>query len=173
MELPERRSGIGWALAGAGLLAVLFALAILLKLGPFAEDELSRGEFIARGDQICEQAHEAFVDLQDAPPRTSREAADLTAQLADIAADERDRIEELEPPSDLSDGVSAYLEARERGIVALERGNDAAEANDSTAYAAQQDELDRAQRERRELAKRVGFSECSRPLAERLRASQP
>jgi hypothetical protein len=167
MEPSESGRRVGWALAATGALAVLVAVAILLDLGPFADEELTRGELIARGDQICEQAHEAFSELQSEPPRTGREAADLTSQLAGIAEDERDEIDELNGPDDLDPAIDGYLAARDRGIEALRRGNEAAEEGDSGAYERHQAELAKSQLERRRMAREIGFSECSRPLVDR------
>jgi hypothetical protein len=160
---PGDRAGL--ALAIAALVGVLIALAALLDLGPFADEELSRAELIARGDEICERAHDAFGELQAEPPRTAREAHDLTDQLVGIAEDERNEVAELDGPDDVDGLVDRYLEARDDGIDALRAGRDAADADDADAYAEAQAEVSAAQDERRRLARQVGFRECSRPLA--------
>jgi hypothetical protein len=152
------------AIAIAALVGVIVALAALLDLGPFADEELSRAELIAAGDEICERAHEAFVELQDDQPRTAREAHDLTDQLVGIAEDERDEVADLDGPDDVDELVDRYLEARDEGIDALRAGRDAADDDDADAYSRAQAELASAQDERRRLARRVGFRECSRPL---------
>jgi hypothetical protein len=152
------------AVAIVALVGVLIALAALLDLGPFGDEELSSAELIARGDGICERAHEAFVDLQAEQPQTAREAHDLTDRLVGIAEDEHDEVAELDGPDDLDDLVDRYLEAREAGIEALRAGRDAADADDAEAYSEAQAELSSAQDERRRLARQVGFRECSRPL---------
>ena len=61
--------------------------------------------------------------------------------------------------------VNRYLDARDRGIDALEAGADAAREEDGDEYRALKRELARSQHERLRLARRIGFSECSRPLA--------
>ncbi|MGH2954452.1 MAG: hypothetical protein ACRDK9_10640 [Solirubrobacterales bacterium] len=159
---PGGRAAV--AIAVAALIGILVVLSALLDLGPFADDELSRAELIARGDEICERAHDGFVELQAEQPRTAREAQDLTARLVGIAEDERDEVDELDGPDDLDALVDGYLDAREDGIAALRAGHDAAEAADAGAYADAQTELTSAQAERRRLAREVGFRECSRPL---------
>ena len=160
----EPGSGLGWALGAVALVVVLVALAVLLDLGPFADDELSRAEFVAAADTICGEAHDAFLELQRDPPQTAREAGDLASRLAEIAGEERDRIADLNGPPEIEAGIGEYLEAREKGIEALEAGVDAAEDGDSLAYASLQAEVADAQLERRRIAARLGLRECSRPL---------
>ena len=143
---------------------MLFVIAAIFGLGPFADEELTPAEFIGRGDQICKEAHDAFVDLQEAQPQTGQEAADLSDQLASIAADESDQIAELDRPAELDALVDRYLEARARGIDALEAGADAVGDDDGEAYRAQKRELLASQDERRRLATQIGFAECSRQL---------
>jgi hypothetical protein len=160
---PGDRAGM--AIAVLALVGILVALAALLDAGPFEDEELSRAELIARGDEICERAHDAFADLQAEQPRTAREAEELTDRLVGIAEDELDQVGDLDGPDRLDEALDSYLEAREDGIAALRAGRDAAESDDAEGYRAAQAEVESAQAERRELARRVGFEECSRPLA--------
>ena len=164
MEPQEPRGKLGWIAGGVGAVVALALLAIVFDLGPFTETELTRGELIARGDEICREAHEAFVDLQAKPPQTPGQAAELTGKLVDIATDELEQIRSLEGPGDFDAEIERYLAARERGIEALEDGHEAAEAHDTDAYAAAQAELADSQLERRRIARLIGFAECSRPI---------
>ena len=114
---------------------MLVAIAALLDVGPFADDELTVDEFIAQGDEICSQAHDEFLDLQDgAVPRTPGDAADLTGALIDVAEEERDAIADLREPEALSGQVDRYLEARGRGIEILKDGRAAADDADPGEY---------------------------------------
>jgi hypothetical protein len=151
-------------LGAAVVLAVLVVLGAALDLGPFKEPELTRGELIARGDEVCRKAHEAFADLQRLEPRTSSQAAELTSQLVDIAADEADQIKALNGPPEFDAEIGDYVAAREEGIEAMRAGRDAAEHGDTDAYARSQAEVAETQRERREIARGIGFAVCSRPL---------
>ena len=160
-----RPSRLPWVLAGVGVIAVMVALFLLLD--PFGDEELSRAEFLAQGDEICADAHEAFAELQGKTPATAGEAVDLTEQLINIAEDERDEIDDLNAPGDLDDEVDVYLSARQEGIDLLHRGLDAAEDDDGQEYAASQAKVAAQQLERLELAEAVGFEECSRPLVDR------
>ena len=154
----------GWAPGGVAFVVAMALLAAIFDLGPFKDAELARGELIARGDEICREAHEAFLDLQRRPPGTAGDAAELTARLADIAAGEGEELRTLNGPPEFSTEIDAYVAARAEGIEALRAGEEAAEARDSEAYAAQQEELADSQRERHRMARRIGFAVCSRPL---------
>jgi hypothetical protein len=151
-------------LGGAGVLALLAVLALVFDLGPFREPERGRGELIARGDEICREAHEAFVDLQRRPPVTASEAAELTGRLIEIAGDEADRIGALNGPTEFDVQIDEYVAAREQGIDAMRAGRAAAQDRDGAAYARSQAEVADSQRERREIAREIGFAVCSRPL---------
>ena len=165
MERQSHASGRGgWiALALLGIGALL-GLGALLDLGPFADDSLPSSDFVARGDEICAQAHEDFSDAQKTPPRTATEAKELTETLLAVARDELDAIEEMEPPAQLAPAVERYLEARRDGISQLQAGADAARRGDALAYEAAQAKLAAGQIKRRGLARTIGFSECSRVL---------
>lgn len=167
MEAGPPRGRVGWALA-AGAVAAVFAAGIAFDLGPFSEEEASRGQFIAAGDDVCRRAHDAFVDLQRQPPQTPDQAAELTGKLVDIAEDESGEIAALRPPEDLATQVDDYLEARERGIDALRSGREAAEEHDTAAYEAAKRDVADAQIKRARMARQIGFSECSRPIGGRV-----
>ena len=146
------------ALVGLGVAAFVFGL------GPFADEELTPAQFLARGDEICAQAHDEFLDLQDSAPRTAADAEAQVQGLIEIAEEERDALGELEAPSSLSGKVGRYLKDRDAGIEVLRDGLSAARADDPAAYEAAQAELASKQAERHRAARRVGFSECSEPL---------
>jgi hypothetical protein len=134
----------------------------LIDLGPFADDELSEAEFLARGDEICTTAHEGFADAQSkASGQTPSEAVALTDDLIEIAEQELADIEALDPPEELADDVDRYLAARERGLETLREGRAAAEKADIFEYESAQAKMARGQAKRLELARAVGFSECS------------
>jgi hypothetical protein len=163
VEPQQPRAKLWWALGGAALIVSLIAIALLADLGPFKEPELTRGELIARGDEVCRKAHEAFAELQRDAPQTADQATELTGRLIDIATDELDQIRSLNGSPDFGAEVERYLAARERGIEALRRGRAAAEDRDGDAYAAAQAKLADSQRERQEIARAIGFAVCSRP----------
>ena len=159
-----------------GALVVLVALAIILDLGPFADDELSAAEFLAQGDEICATAHDEFLDIQNSAPRTASDAEAQVEALIEVASEERDGVEELSPPDSLADQVADYIEEREKGIEILEEGLAAARDDDPEAYEAAQAKLAAQQAKRQDVAQKVGFDKCSEPLVsedELKRQAQP
>lgn len=164
MGESERGNRAGLAAALLALLALGLGAAIFLDIGPFADEELSGQTFLERGDQICGEARDEFAALQRTPPRTPQDAADLTRELIGIAEEELDEIGSLAAPADIEPALDRYLAAREEGIAVMRHGVEAAEAEDPGAYERLQAQLERTQPERLRLARRVGFSRCSRPL---------
>lgn len=164
MERDPATNRNAWVALGILGVAIVLVLAILLDLGPFADDPLSEAEFLARGDEICSAAHSDYEALQDSPPRTANEAAERTDELLAISRSELDEIRDLDGPAALQSVVGRYLEAREKGIERLRDGVEAAEEGDALAYARAQAEVASTQLERRKLAQRVGFEECSQVL---------
>jgi hypothetical protein len=161
---PRPVNRTAWLAAALLGVAVLVLGGILFDLGPFSDDELSRAEFVAEGDEVCSQAHHDFERLQDSPPRTAGEAAELTGDLLAISRQELDAIADLEAPSEVSSALERYLDAREEGMERLREGVEAAEAGDARAYAKAQAELEKSQPDRLSLAREVGFDVCSKVL---------
>jgi alkanesulfonate monooxygenase SsuD/methylene tetrahydromethanopterin reductase-like flavin-dependent oxidoreductase (luciferase family) len=157
-------------IVAAGLLvaaALVLAVLTVAGTGPFASEEveeLDRQSFLARGDEICRLAQEEFEELQQDPPRTASEAADLTANLVEISEQELEEIRDLGVPESLEEPLERYLDAREEGIDLLRDAQQAAEEGDEETYVQAQAEVREGQLERTTLAEAVGFSECSRPL---------
>src|SRR5687768_258097 len=129
-EAPRtNRTGLAAGIIGA-VAIVLVALAIVLDLGPFADDDLSAAEFLAQGDEICKETHDEFLDIQGSTPRTADDAAAQVDALIELAEEERDAILELDAPASLDGDLDAYIEERERGIETLRNGLAAARDDD-------------------------------------------
>jgi hypothetical protein len=163
---PEPQAGnrLVWVAIAALGVGVLIALAIILDLGPFADEPLSEAEFLARADRICADAHSDYERLQDSPPSTAAEATELTQELVDISHEELDQISDLDAPAAVETPLERYLHAREDGINKLREGADAAEKGDAFAYSAAQAKVASGQLDRQKLAKAVGLEECSKVL---------
>jgi hypothetical protein len=153
------------AIARVASLAVCAAL--LAGCGPFGgDDELTEEEFVAQGDEICKRGREQYQELQQDPPRTASEAAELTRRLIAITEGEIADLRVLNAPPESQDALDDYLAAREAGLGVLREGLAAAEDQDAEAYAEAQAKIAEGQVQRSRLAEQVGFTECSRPLTD-------
>jgi hypothetical protein len=176
VEEAPRTNRTGLAAAIIGTAVVLFVIAIVLDLGPFADDDLSAAEYLAQGDEVCKQAHDDFLDIQGSSPRTADDAVAQVEALLKVAEDERDAILDLSPPESLAEAVDAYIADRKKGIDTLQEGLGAARDDDPEGYEEAQAKLASQQEARQKVAQKVGFNECSEPLldeAELERQSQP
>jgi hypothetical protein len=128
-----------------------------------SDEPLTKRELIARGDSICGQAGDQFQELRQSPPTTAEGAAELTQKLIDIQQGELSRLRDLNAPAPLQSSLDDYLKALEKNIAVLKQGLRAAQQNDAAGYAEAQAQTVREQVERLQLARAVGFKECSRP----------
>jgi hypothetical protein len=159
-----RRSG------SLALVAALTAAAILAGCGggsgTTTSAQLSKADFLAKGDEICTQAHDQFTQAQQNPPNDPAGAAELQQKLIDISQHELEEIQSLSVPPELKPALGRYLKAREQGIALLKKGMQAAQNEDAQTYAAANAQLAAGQVHRLQLAQAVGFSQCSRPTGQ-------
>lgn len=145
------------------------ACAAIIATGCGEKDEpapASAAAAIAEGDEICTAAGEEISTLRaDAAPKTPQDAARLTEQVLSVHEQEIADLRALAVPDDLRSDLDRYLVARERGLEPLREGLDAARAGNPTAYAQAQADAAAGQVRRTELARAVGFRECSLPAA--------
>ena len=118
---------------------------------------------MAKGDEVCRQARQAFVASQSSPPSTPEQAAALQRELIQASESELHSIEALHAPAEVEPALQRYLRAREQGITLLRKGLEAAQDEDAQAYATAQRQVSAGQVDRLKLAQAVGFNECSRP----------
>jgi hypothetical protein len=144
------------ALACTALVAMLGACS-----GDDGTEQLDAQELVGRGDELCREGQNRFVEIQAEPPSNAKEATDQTDELVDVERGELDELRALEPPEELRAGYEAYLNARAAALEKLEEGRDAADSRDAGAYAAAQAELSAGADKRRKLAAAVGFQVCS------------
>jgi len=166
VEEAPRTNRTGLAAGIVATVVLLAVLAVALNLGPFADEEPSPAEFLSQGDEICAQAHDEFLEIQGSTPRTADDAASQVEALIDVAEEEGVELSDLDPPASLDEGVSDYLADRDRGIETLREGLKAARADDPEAYEEAQAKLASEQKKRQSTAQKLGFSQCSKPLAE-------
>lgn len=164
---PGLRRPVVAVLGALALLAAIVALAAVFGLGPFDDDggggtALDRAQFTAKGDQVCNAAHDKFVELQKTPPNSAEGAVALTQNLIEISENELRQIRALDAPPEVQPALDRYLQAREQGIEQLKQGLQAAQERNARAYADAQAKIAASQVQRLELARAVGFSQCSR-----------
>jgi hypothetical protein len=161
------------AVAVLGVLALLVAivaLAAVFGLGPFDDDEgssnsgeqLSKAEFIAKGDAICRKAHEQSAELQKSAPKSADDTATLIQNLIEISENELAAIKALNAPPRVQAALGTYLQSREQVLGLLKKALQAAQDEDLRAYVKAQAASAASQVRRTTLARAVGFTQCSR-----------
>ena len=139
------------------------AIAILALAGGCGggKEQVSAAELVQNGDQICRDEQSKFNQIQAQPPANASDAADQTKDLVTAAEDANSSLDDLEPPDALKDSYENYLDARDRAIDQIKRGQDAAENQDSRAYGAAQAAVVNSAPQRRKLAASLGLKVCS------------
>jgi hypothetical protein len=155
----RRRAVREWrsfGVAACGVAAVFVA-------GCGGDSELSREDFVAKADRVCEQSSGEFARVQRVPPTSAEQAEKQVQALIDVEREALEELQDLEPPADLRSRYQRYLEARDRALGFLEDGREAASNDDPQAYNAAKRKAAAEQAERLQLARRVGLHRCSRP----------
>ena len=147
------------------VVVVVVAVALGIAAGCGGEDELSAEELGREADRICSDSRAEFAELQQDPPTSPREAAELTRQLVAITEREIGAIRGLDAPQDLEPRLDLYLRARDEGLEILRAGLAAAVAQDVRGYARAQAAIAARALERLRLARAAGLRECSRPFS--------
>ncbi|MBM3666837.1 MAG: hypothetical protein FJW90_05040 [Actinobacteria bacterium] len=164
MSRRHPNEGTPTSVAGA-VLAGFCAAGLALVAAGCGEDaeRVSAEELIARGDAICVEGRREFerIQAQDAPNAVAV-AAQVDA-LVEVATDELNELRTMRPPDELQERYDSYLAARGRALKLLLQGRDAAEAKDAEAYGRAQAKAAAEQQRRLELARAVGFEQCSKP----------
>src|SRR5262249_53182632 len=124
------------------------------------KEQVSVTELVQKGDQICRTEQAKFAQIQAHPLGNAADATDQTKALIAVAEDASSDLGKLQPPDALRPRLDAYLQARDRAIDQLKKGQDAAEEQDSRAYGVAQTAVVRTSPQRRKLARAVGFKVC-------------
>ena len=142
---------------------VIPALAILsLGVGcGGGKEQVTAAELDQKVDQICREEQTKFKQIQVTPPANAPEAAEQTKQLIQAAESASSAIDDLAPPDALAEALDAYLDARNRAIDEMKKGQDAAENQDSHTYGTAQAAVAKTAAQRKKLADSLGFKVCS------------
>jgi hypothetical protein len=141
---------------------VLPAIAIAAVAGGCGsgKQQVNAAELAQKGDAICREEQSRFDRIQGQPPANAPIAADQTKELIDVSEAASSDLEDLEPPEPMRDDYGAYLEARDRVIEEMKKGQDAAENQDSAGYSAAQTAVAQSAPQRHRLATAVGLRVC-------------
>ena len=146
--IPIAVSAVAIAASGAGC-------------GGSGKTQVTAAGLVQKGDQICRTEQAKFDRIQSVPLGNASDAADQTKALVQVAEEANSQLGGLEPPEALRGPLDAYLSARDRAVDQMKRGQDAAENQDSSAYAAAQAAVVQTAPARRKLARALGLKSCS------------
>jgi ElaB/YqjD/DUF883 family membrane-anchored ribosome-binding protein len=144
----------------ASLAVPAIALAALAAGCGSGKEEVSAAELTQQADAICRDEQSRFKQIQANAPANASIAADQTNELIGVSRTASSDLGDLEPPDSLADAYDRYLEARDRALDQMKRGQEAADNRDSAGYAAAQTAVAKAAPERRRLAEAVGLRVC-------------
>lgn len=101
----------------AAALTLLAAVAGLAGCGGGGGGEtstqLTKAEFVAKGDGICREGDKQYAQAQQNPRTTAAGNAALTEKLIQITNDQLSQIRALDAPADVQPALDRYLHARE------------------------------------------------------------
>jgi hypothetical protein len=144
---------------GGLVLAAIASIAVAGGCGS-GKEQVTAAELAQKGDAICREEQSKFDQVQGQPPANAPIAADQTKELIDVSEAASSDLEDLEPPEPMRDDYGAYLDARDRAIDEMKKGQDAAENQDSAGYSAAQTAVAQGGAQRHRLAAAVGLRVC-------------
>ena len=125
---------------------------------------LDRDELVSAGDRVCREAEARVDEIQSEPPGSRAEAAKQSGEIAELLAGEVKDLGDLDAPESLRPRLDRYLTSRRRALALVRLGEGAARHDHPRTYLRAQARFAAGARERRRLARRVGFRVCSRQL---------
>ena len=150
-------------MSGAKLFAISVAglVVVIASTGCGGPQKVSAAQLDQKGDAICRELQQKFNEVQARPPANASAAADQTKNLVSAAEDADSKLRDMQPPESLREPYKIYLDARDRAVDQLKRGQDAAKNQDSSAYVAAQQAVVQTAPRRKQLAESLGFRVCS------------
>jgi hypothetical protein len=121
---------------------------------------LSKSELIAKADAICEESQNAYKSVRSKVDEESPDVA-YSVTLAGISTHGVERFKRLAPPAGVKTSFERYVRAQERVRRYDREALKAAETDDTSAYLAARASRDNEEAERYDLARAVGFEQCS------------
>ncbi len=125
-----------------------------------AGEGLSKEEFIARADALCEAADEKTQDLE--PPKSPEALTRFVDEAQAITATLLSDLRELEPPEEDREVIDRMLGKIEEAMSYLPQIKAAADERDLQEVSRLGEELQRAAAEANETAREYGLERCGR-----------
>ena len=112
-------------------------------------------------DGICVEVGKRFAEAQGESPKSFEQAADLMSALVELARQGEEAMAQVDPPPEAEADFQRYLDARAEAVDQLERGLEAAQAGDGSAYEKAREEAIDGAAERKRLAESAGLRRCA------------
>jgi hypothetical protein len=120
--------------------------------------ELTKEEYIAAADAICEEANAAQDELGE--PTTEAEFLELVPQNIAIAEDQMDKLEALVPPAADAETLNGAFKLLRQQIDLIQQYVDAIEAGDTATADDLSGQIDAIQAEADQVAIDYGMKVC-------------
>jgi hypothetical protein len=135
--------------------------------GPTTTEEISKEEFIERGDQLCREFRDAADPLERTGDRAISERdfktlIDVTDELGGLAGETLEQFRSLPVPEGEEAAVNSYLDVQSRQIAVAEQLSEALRQQDVGELTALAEEVELLDEESDEIAQSIGFEVCGR-----------
>jgi predicted nuclease with TOPRIM domain len=147
---------------------VLFlALAAAVVAGCGGEDSSSTGEFVANANRICREGEAKIQEVAKERPQAAESleeqrkvVADTLERTAEAYQPYMERLRALEPPADLEENWTSFLDGVERAFDKIPELADATRAGDEKRLTALSEEFTQIARETRPFAEDNRLDDC-------------
>jgi protein-tyrosine-phosphatase len=119
---------------------------------------LTKEEFIARADEICEETEHRIQALE--PPSTTNELDDYADEIEEISDEGIGELRALRPPPEDADVIRRLIANIEKSVELLPEYAEAAQSQDATRFRRVEAQLQEIADESVLLAREYGFEQC-------------
>jgi hypothetical protein len=119
---------------------------------------LTKEEYIARADQICEETEHRIQALE--PPSTTNDLDNYAAAIAEISDEGIGELRALKPPPEDADVIRRLIDNIERSVELLPEYAQAAQSQDASRFRQVEARLQEIADESVLLAREYGFEQC-------------
>ncbi|MEX2194404.1 MAG: hypothetical protein WD844_03885 [Thermoleophilaceae bacterium] len=138
----------------------LIVLVPLLVLAGCGDDGVSREDYIADADALCERLNEQIEDVNQPRPTNLGELRELLDDAIEVTREGIAELEELDPPEEVDDDVDDFLDSARDQEQLLENARDAGSFEEGGQIL--RERLPPVAEARRDAAEEIGFEECGR-----------